>query len=205
MLTYFESVLETCWVEFVESCPVRISYQLLDLWENVSLHIKVQIRLLRINNLGEILEAHLVCVFEFAVILRFVLDGIVRQMNESVANIIEIVLARARPNVSVLIAVAFQRAVNAGHHAINTEVKFALVNKKRIVNILLNYEGSICLCGPTNNVLDLPHILHHLDALPTIRILTRLDYPCVFRCSIFASNGLNLLLFVRFVVTLVVD
>ena len=62
----------------MESCPVRIGYQLLDLWENVSLHIEVQIRLLSVNNLSEVLEAHLVCIFKFTVIFRFVLDGIVR-------------------------------------------------------------------------------------------------------------------------------
>ena len=126
-------------------------------------------------------------------------------MNEGIANVIEVVLPRARPNVSVLIAVAFQRAVNAGHHAVDTEVEFALVNQKRVVNILLNYEGSIRLCGPTDNVLDLPHIFHYLDSLSSVRILTRFDYPSVFRCSVFASDGLNLFLFVRFVVTLIVN
>ena len=107
METYFESVLKASWVEFVESCPIRISYQLLDLRENVSLHIKVNIRLLSINDFSKILEAHLVCIFEFTVIFGFVLDGIVCQMNEGIADVIEVVLSRARSDVAILVAVSF--------------------------------------------------------------------------------------------------
>ena len=77
------------------------------------------------------------------------------------------------------------------------------MNQERIVNILLNYESSICLRSSTDNVLHLSHILYDLDALSAIRILARFDYPSVFRCSVFASDGLNFLLFIRFVFTLI--
>ena len=197
--------MKASWVEFVESCPIRIGYQLLDLWENISLQIKVEIRLLGVDDLREVLETHFVCIFEFSVIFRLVLDGVVSQMDESITNIVEVVLSGASSNIAILITVPFQRAVNTGHHAVNSEVKFSFVDQKRVVNILLDDEGTILLCGPSDNVLNFSHVLYDLNALSTICILARLDYPSVFRSSVFSSNCLNLFLFVRFVVALVVN
>ena len=78
------------------------------------------------------------------------------------------------------------------------------MDQKRVVNILLNDEGAVCFVGPLNDVLDFSHILHYLNALSAIRILAGFDYPCVLGCSVFAPDGLNLLLLVRLVVALVV-
>ena len=107
MKTYFESVLKTSWIKFVESCSICVGYELLDLWENVTLQIKVKIRLLSIDDLREVLEAHLVRIFEFSIVFRLVLDGIVGQMDEGITDVIEIILSGACSNITILITVAF--------------------------------------------------------------------------------------------------
>ena len=69
MKTYFKAVLQTCRIDLVEGRSESVSYQFLNLWEDVSLHIEVDIRLLSTNDFAEVLEAHLVCVLEFPVVL----------------------------------------------------------------------------------------------------------------------------------------
>ena len=204
-LTYFESILKASWVEFVESCPICIGYQLLDLWENISLQIKVKIRLLSIDDFCEVLEAHLVCIFEFSIVFGLVLDGVISQVNESIANVVKVVLSGARPNIAILITVPFQRTVNASHHAVDSEVKFTLVDEKRVVDILLNDESTILFGGPSDNVLNFSHVLYDLNTLTAICILARFDYPSILRGSVFSPNSLDLFLFVRFVIALVVN
>ena len=65
MQTYFERVLQTLRVDLGERSPKSVSNEFLNLRENISLHIKVEIWLLIIYDLGKVLEAHFVCIFKF--------------------------------------------------------------------------------------------------------------------------------------------
>ena len=55
----------------------------------------------------QISVAHLIEVFELAEIVALLLDRVVRQVNELVVEILKVELSRARPNVTILIEVAF--------------------------------------------------------------------------------------------------
>ena len=67
--TYFKAVLQTRGVDLMESRSEGVSDQFLNLREDVSLHVEVDIRLLGANDFAEVLEAHLVGVFKFAVVV----------------------------------------------------------------------------------------------------------------------------------------
>ena len=197
--------MESALVDFMERRSECVCYKLLDLWENVSLHIEVQVWLLSVYDFCKVLEAHLICVFVLTVVLRLVLDGIVCQMHQRVAHVVEVVLTGAGPHVAVLIAVAFQGAVNAGQHPVHSKVELPLVDKQGVVDVLLNYEGAVLSRLPLNNLLNLFHVFHHLDALPPVGVFARLDYPSVLGSLVLLAYCLDLLLFVRVVVARVVD
>ena len=73
--------------------------------------VKVKIGLLGTNNFGEILPAELVSILKFTVIVSFLLNRIICQMDKLIGNIVEGVLTTARSNVAILIAIAFQTAI----------------------------------------------------------------------------------------------
>ena len=73
--------------------------------------VKVKIRLLGTNNFGEILPTELVSILKFTVIVSFLLNRIICQMDKLIGNIVEGVLTTARSNVAILIAIAFQTAI----------------------------------------------------------------------------------------------
>ena len=168
----------------------RVRYEFLYLRENVSLHVEVQVWLLGVYDFCEVLETHLVRVFKLTVVLRFVLDGVIGQMDESVAHVVEVVFARTRPHVPILVAVPFQRAVNAGQHSIDSEIEFSLVHQKRVVDVLLNYEGAVLSGFSLNNLLYLFHVFDNLDALASVSVFTRLDDP-----QIYSINDISFIVF----------
>lgn len=92
----------------MECRPEGVSYDFLNLGENISQEIKVEVGLLSADDFVEVLEAQFVCIFKFTVVFRFVLDGVVGQVDEGVTDVVEVVLTRTRPNVAILVAVAFQ-------------------------------------------------------------------------------------------------
>ena len=116
-------------VDLMERRSERVSDEFLNLREYVSLHVEVQVWLLGVYNFCEVLEAHLVRVFILTVVLRFVLDGVIGQMDEGVGHVVKVVFARAGPHVAVLVAVPFQRAVNAGQHSVDSEIEFSFVHQ----------------------------------------------------------------------------
>ena len=141
--------------------------------------IEIKVWLLGADNLREILEAHLVAILELSIILSLRLDSIVREMHCNIGHVIQGVLFTARPNITILIAVAFHTTIDARTEAEATEVKLALVHQQRVVNVLLNNECAIaCIFRWTPNYrLDFFQRFDHCDASAAIRVLTRLDDP----------------------------
>ena len=111
--TYLKAVLKALWVDLGECSSVRISYQLLYLREDVPVEVKIEVGLLRADDPLEVLEAHLVAILEFAVLVGLLLDGVVRQVGERVRDVVQVILSAASPNVAFLVAVALQAAIDA--------------------------------------------------------------------------------------------
>ena len=93
----------------------------------------------------EIAIAHFVEVLEFAEVLCLGLDGIVGEVYVFVAEVLEIELTTACPDVPVLVEVALNLLVDAREQRKYSEIKFSPVDQQRLVNILLDYERAFLL------------------------------------------------------------
>ena len=62
-------------------------------------------------------------------------------MHKFVANVFQKKLNAARPQVALPIEIALHVAVDRADKAVLSNVKLALVNQQRIVNVLLDYAG----------------------------------------------------------------
>ena len=155
--------------------------------------------MLLVDHFRKVLQAQLISVLELAKLVSLLLNCIVCQMNERVSDVVECVLTTARPDVPVLIAVALKTAIDARAEAKAAEVKLALMHEQRVVNVLLNYKCAVAIFfqGPPNNLLNFAQSLHDSDALPAIRILTRLDDPGVLRSTMLLANLLDRILVIR--------
>ena len=87
--SYLKTVLQSLWVNLVERSFKSVSYELLNLREDVPVEVEVDVRLLGAYNFGEVLEAHLVAILEFAIVFCFLLDSVVGQMDKHVSHVVE--------------------------------------------------------------------------------------------------------------------
>ena len=108
-----------------------------------------------------------------------------------------------------MIAVPFQRAINARQQAKTAEVKLTLMDEQWIVDVLLDYKSAIfsfIRSGSANYTLDFSDGFDHSDALATICVFSRLDNPSILRGSVLLPDLINgvLVIFVHFGVVIVV-
>ena len=66
-----------------------VSYELLNLREDVPVEVEVDVRLVGADHFGEVLEAHLVSILEFAIVFCLLLDSVVGQVDKHVSHVIE--------------------------------------------------------------------------------------------------------------------
>jgi len=85
-------------------------------------------------------------------------------------QVINIVLFTARSDVSIIIEVALQTLIDRSYQSKAPKVKFPAVDEKRIVNVLLDYEGLLleAQARPLNEILDLPKVRTHIDTVPSV-------------------------------------
>ena len=70
------------WVDLCKCSLESVGDQFLDLRENVSMEVKVELRLLGADNLREVLQAELVAILKLAVVVRLLLYGVIGQVDE---------------------------------------------------------------------------------------------------------------------------
>ena len=126
--TYLEGVVETLRVYLMKGRLVGVRDQFLDLGENVSVEVKVELGLLHGDHFCEVLPAELVAIFKLAVVVSLLLNRIISQMHSNICHIVERVLAATRSDVPILIAVALKTAIDATQQAEAPEIKLALVH-----------------------------------------------------------------------------
>ena len=74
--------------------------------------IDLRLRVVLVQVALEVAVAHFVTVFEFTEVVALLLNGVVGQVDESVAQVAQVELLRGSPDVPVLIEVALQRFVD---------------------------------------------------------------------------------------------
>ena len=117
-------------------------------------------------------------------------------MHGYIRHIVQWVLFTTSANVPILVAVSLETTIDGCQQAEAAEVKLALVDKQRVVDVLLNNEGavSIFLIGSANDRFDFLNSLDDRDSLASVRVLTRLDDPCVLRCPVLFPDLLDSIL-----------
>ena len=170
------------------------------------MEIKVKMWLLGANDLREVLPAELVAVLKLAIVIGLLLDRIVRQVDKLIGDVVQAVLATARSNVPVLVAVPLQAAIDAGQEPEASKIELSLVDQQWVIDVLLNYERPVAVFfeRASDDGLDLAQRLHYGDALPTVRILTRLDDPSVLRHSVLSFDFIDRLFIVCINLTAIV-
>ena len=112
-IPYLKGVLKSLRIYLGDRCLVGVRYKFLNLREYISMEVKVKFGLLRANNLCEILPAHLITILKFSIFVCFLLNSVVRKMNELVGNIIQWELSTTSADVTVLVAITFQATIYA--------------------------------------------------------------------------------------------
>jgi hypothetical protein len=78
----------------LEACrPERVCDELLHLRHNVLDHIHLQVPVVLVQIPLEVAVAHLVVIFELTEVLALLLNGVIRQVNELVAEVVQVEFA----------------------------------------------------------------------------------------------------------------
>mmetsp|Transcript_16202 Transcript_16202/g.21930 ORF Transcript_16202/g.21930 Transcript_16202/m.21930 type:complete len:233 (-) Transcript_16202:1376-2074(-) len=162
------------------------------------MEVKIDIWLLRTDHFRKVLKTHFVAILKLAVIVSLLLDRIIRQVYGHISDIIKGVFTTARPDVSILVAVPFQTAIDAGKEAEASEVELTLMDQKRVVDILLNDESAITFFPhrSPNYLLYFSQCFDDSDTDTAISVFTRFHDPGVLRCPILAFDFFDRLLVV---------
>jgi len=100
-------------------------------------------------------------------------------MHVPIGHILEREFPRARPQVAVGVPVALEVAANGAHQGEAPDVKLPVLVQEWFLDVLLDYVGAavavhVCVLHQGLNVVD---VAAHLDAAPTIRVLSWLHDP----------------------------
>ena len=71
------------------------------------------------------------------------LYGIIRKMDLRITVILGAKLVGARTEITLLVPIPFEGAVDTCEEDVMSDVEFSLVVEKRFLDIFLNYEGSV--------------------------------------------------------------
>lgn len=79
-----------------------------------------------------------VCILKLAIIIRVLLNSVIGQMNELVAQVLHTELLARGSQIAILVEIAYQVSVDACQQPITPYVKLPLVYQQRVFNVLLD-------------------------------------------------------------------
>mmetsp|Transcript_33684 Transcript_33684/g.38784 ORF Transcript_33684/g.38784 Transcript_33684/m.38784 type:complete len:211 (-) Transcript_33684:416-1048(-) len=139
----------------------------------------------------ELLVAQLVAVFILSVANRVLLNRVVRQMDVLIRYVLERELLAGRANIPVSVPVPAQVPVDRRYQRVAPDVKLALVNQQRVLDVFLDdVAPALSIFGlyiAVDQVDDLLISITHVDSVPSVRVLTRLDNPNVLHFLLVVS------------------
>ncbi len=106
-------------------------------------------------------------------------------MDQSVLNVLDIVLATTRAPIAVLVKVPLQVAIHCGCKSVQSDVELAPFVQKRPFAVFLDYVRSVFAIHVVvaYNLPDLTKFATNCNAAPPIRVFTWLHNPQVFAHS----------------------
>ena len=127
-------------------------------------------------------KGQLVTRLETAVLVWFLLDGVVRQVDQLVAQIVVDEDSRRCPQISVIVRVALQLVVGECEHAEAADIELALVVERGPLDVLLHDEGPLLvIVALAQDAFDFLEGGTDGDAIAAISIFTGLDNPNIAR------------------------
>ena len=162
-------------------CSEDVGCEFVDLSQQVSLKADVELSVVLIKIVLELIVRHLVTSFVFSISFVSLLYRVIRQMNQSVGQVVNVILVGACSDISFFVEVALLAASDGSQHGIGSDVEFAPVDQKRVVDVPLYYASSsaVVLVGFGYQVDDFVVILGDLDAVTAVGVFTRFDNPYV--------------------------
>ena len=134
----------------------------------------------------EVCIAQLVARFLPTVILALLLHSVVREVDHGIRDVSKAEGPTRCPYVALSVIVGLEIPVDARGEGVGPNVELSLLVEKRIMDILLHdpspARGSV-VTAALDDSLNLLEVVGHLDAMPSICVLSRFDDPhvCVFR------------------------
>jgi len=178
--TYLKVVDALIRVHLSPSGSEAVSRQLLNLWQNIAFKANVEFCKVLVKVSLKVQVAELVSCLKLPVVLCFLLDSIVCEMDELVGKVAHIEFAARGAKVAFFVEVSFVIAIHRSYHGVGPDVKLASIYQKRIVDVLLDNACTLLgLCVLSYQILDFGEIFGYLDALSPVGIFAWLDDPDV--------------------------
>lgn len=113
--------------------------------EKVFHEVDLLIRQMCVAVLLEILIGDFVPILELAIVVAFLLNGVIGQVDESIAQVLQVKLRATGTDVTIFIEITLHIAVNRGQQAIATDIEFSITDQKRPFYVFLDDMRVICL------------------------------------------------------------
>jgi len=123
--------------------------------------------------------AELVAAFKLAVVIAFLLDGIVGEVDEPAGDVFEVEFLAAGPEVAFIVPVALQVPVHTGQQRVAPNIELAPLIQQRLLNVLLDDVGALGAVdhGVVDDVFDGSELLADVDAAAPVGVLAGLHDP----------------------------
>ena len=127
-------------------------------------------------------RAYFVAIFKLTIISASVLHSVIRQMNQPVLYILEVVLATTSPQVALLIEVALKIAVHCSGQCVATNIKFALLIQQWSLTVLLDDVGAFLAIymRVADDLPDLTQFSAHSNTTASVCVLAWFYDPELF-------------------------
>jgi hypothetical protein len=127
--------------------------------------------------------------FEFAIIIRFLLNRIVGQMNHPILQIFQSEDLTGSSYVAFFEPISFLDSILTRHKHITSDIEFSTIIQKGILNIQLYNIGFrisvlVDFLG-LEDILNLLDVVDHCDSVPAVSHFSRLHYVNVLRLRKF--------------------
>lgn len=100
-------------------------------------------------------------------------------MNKPISNIFEVEVLAARPQISLIVPVTLQVAVDRSEESVAPDIKLPVLVEKGLLDIFLNDVGSLLAVDVCirYNLLNLRELLADLNAATSISVFAWFHYP----------------------------
>lgn len=121
--------------------------------------------------------AQLIAIFILPILVAVDLNGIIGEMHELILAFSQLKLVTTRPNVSLVVPVAFDLSVESRKHHVAADIELAPVVKEGVVDVFLHNESLRAIESVIDELFDPIVAGVDGDTAAPVRVLTRFHNP----------------------------